>query len=190
MNNKFNMKTEKKYTWMVWAIVVLAIMNITTLLTILYHKNQTVKAEFVTATDQVQSESSSIQYSGRYFRDHLNLNSDQMNRFVEFNPAFRENVRSINYGLNHLRDEMLSEMATKNCNTTKLNTLSDSIGYLHADLKKVTYRYYLEIKNICDKQQQEKLEQLFGGMFASDGRMGQYGKGGQQGRRRGRQFNN
>ena len=113
-----------------------------------------------------------------------------MSRFVEFNPAFRENVRNINMDLNLLRQKMLSEMAAENCDTIRLNTLSDSIGILHANLKKVTYKYYIDIKNICDQQQQEKLEQLFGGMFASDGRMGQYGKGGQQGRRRGRQFNN
>ena len=56
---------------------------------------------------------------------------------------------------------MLSEMAADNYDTIRLNTLSDSIGYLHADLKKVTYKYYLDIKNICDQQQQQKLEQLF-----------------------------
>ncbi len=113
-----------------------------------------------------------------------------MDRFAEFNPAFRENVRNINMNLNLLRQKMLSVMASEKYDTIRLNILSDSIGILHADLKKVTYKYYIDIKNICDQQQQEKLEQLFGGMFASDGRMGQFGKGGQQGRRRGRQFNN
>ena len=81
-------------------------------------------------------------------------------------------------------------MTAEKCDTIRLNTLSDSIGILHSNLKKATYKYYIDIKNICDTQQQEKLEQLFGGMFAGDGRMGKYGKGGQQGRRRGRPFNN
>ena len=127
---------------------------------------------------------------GHYFHDQLSFNSEQMSRFVEFNPVFRENVSCINMNLNTLRQKMLSEMASGKYDTIRLNTLSDSIGILHANLKKVTYKYYLEIKNICDQQQQEKLEQLFSRMFANDSRMGQYGKGGQQGRRRGRQFNN
>ena len=184
------MKEESRKRWMVWAIVVLAIMNITTLITILYQKNQSEDAEFVTAPDQVQSESSSIQYSGRYFRDQLNLSRDQMNRFVQFNPVFRQQARSINIGLDRIRHQMLTEMAKKNSDNNKLNMLSDSIGYLHSNLKKLTYRYYIDIKSICNQEQQKKLEQLFGEIFASDMHMGQNGKGNPNGRRYGRRFNN
>lgn len=68
--------------------------------------------------------------------------------------------------------------------------LSDSIGYLHSNLKKLTYRYYIDIKSICNQEQQKKLEQLFGEIFASDMHMGQNGKGNPNGRRYGRRFNN
>lgn len=184
------MKTENKSRWMVWAIAILAVMNIATIITVLYNKNQAGKEKVVIENNQTESETTSISYSGRWFRDQLNLNSEQMARFVEFNPDFRGTVRNINMHLNLLRQKMLSGMTAEKCDTIMLNILSDSIGILHSNLKKVTYKYYIDIKNICDKQQQEKLEQLFGGMFAGDDRMGQYGKGGQQGRRRGRPFNN
>jgi hypothetical protein len=184
------MKTENKYKLMVWAVVVLAIMNIATILTAIYNRNQTSREKVLVGNTMNKVETTSTVYSGRWFRDQLNLNSEQMSRFVEFNPVFRESIRNINNDLNLLRQQMLSEMAADNCDTRRLNALSDSIGYLHADLKKITYKYYLEIKNICDQHQQQQLELVFGSMFASDGRMGQYGKGGQKGRHRGRQFNN
>jgi len=184
------MKETGKNRWMVWAIIFLAIMNITTLLTILYHENKSDMAEFVSAPVQEMSESSSIEYSGRYFRANLNLNRDQMNRFVEFNPEFREKAWRINVSLERVRHKMLTEMASKNTDNNKLDMLSDSVGYLHARLKKLTYRYYLDIKNICDKQQQKNLEQLFSKMFTSDVKMGHNGKGGPNGRRNGRQFIN
>jgi hypothetical protein len=184
------METENKNRWMTWAIVFLALMNLATVLTIVYQRNKVGKEEVVSEPEQVQSESSSIKYSGRYFRDQLNLSRDQMNRFVEFNPLFREHVRNINYDLNSVRQKMIAEMTSKNCDTIKLIRLSESIGLLHADLKKVTYRYYLDIKNICNQQQQKKLEQLFSVMFVSDEGMGQYGRGGQQRRYRGGRFNN
>ena len=38
--------------------------------------------------------------------------------------------------------------------------------------------YYLNFKNICNQEQQKKLEQLFGEMFNSDIQMGQNGRGG------------
>ena len=174
---------------MIWAVVILAVMNIATIMTVISNRSQITKEKVVMENSQPNSEITSIIYSGRWFRDQLNFSNDQMARFVEFNPAFRVNVRNINRDLNLLRQKMLYEMASEKCDTIRLNTLSDSIGTLHANLKKVTYKYYIDIKNICEKQQQQKLEQLFGGMFAGDGRMGQYGKGGQQGRRRGRQSN-
>jgi hypothetical protein len=184
------MKTENKYKLMVWAVVVLAIMNIATIITAIYHRNQISREKVPAGNTMNKVETTSAIYSGRWFRDQLNFNSDQMSRFVEFNPIFRENVRNINNDLNILRQKMLSEMAAEDCDSKRLNALSDSIGYLHADLKKVTYKYYLEIKNICDQQQQQQLELVFSSMFASDGRMGQYGKGGQHGMHRGRQLNN
>jgi len=184
------MKADIINRWMVWAIAVLMVMNITTLLTILYNRNQFAKTDSVSSSGQVQSENSSIQYSGRFFRDQLNLNRSQMDKFVEFNPEFRQQARNININLERMRHQMLMEMAAKNSDNSKLNALSDSIGYLHADLKKLTYKYFLDIKNICDQEQQKKLEQLFGEMFTSDVHMRQNGKGSPNGRRYGRRFNN
>ena len=94
-----------------------------------------------------------------------------MKMFSEFNPEFRQKVMAINRNLEIKRKEMLAEMSKKNCDTNRLNLLSDSIGYLHAGLKKQTYLYYMNFKRICNEEQQEKLEQLFGEMFSSDVQM-------------------
>ena len=186
------MKPENKQTMMIWAIVVLALMNVTTLVTIVYHQSQSTKLEVVQGENQKQSDSSMVRFSGRYFRDELNFSASQMNRFREFNPAFRMKARSIIVGLAEKRKLMLSEMSAKNSDTVKLNALSDSIGILHAQLKRITYSYYLDIKSICDEKQQQKLELLFQEMFVSDTPLGFPGKGGMNGngRQAGKPFNN
>ncbi|MBK7710890.1 MAG: hypothetical protein IPJ37_08040 [Bacteroidales bacterium] len=184
------MKAANKNNWMVWAIAVLAIMNLATLITIVYHKNNSSDKELVVIPDQSQSESTSVNYSGRYFKDELNLSGEQMKSFSEFNPEFRRNVMAINQSLDMKRHEMLVEMAEENCDTNRLNLLSDSIGYLHARLKKQTYLYYLDFKRICNEEQQKKLEQLFGEIFNSDIQMVKQGRGVQGGRRYGRQTPN
>jgi len=183
------MKADTKIRWMMWAIVLLALMNISTILTILYHRSQAENVKVVNSSDHTKSENASVRFSGRYFRDQLGFDQQQMSRFHEFNPVFRNQVQSINADLAGQRRRMLSEMSAVSADTNRLNQLCDSIGYMHACLKKHTYRYFLDIKNICDKQQQEKLEQLFGEMFAGDLQTGHYGRG-QMGRRRGRQFSN
>jgi hypothetical protein len=184
------MKVVNKNNWMVWAIAVLAVMNLATLITVINHRNKVDEQETIVIPDQTKSENTSVKYSGRYFRDELNLSDEQMKRFSEFNPEFRQKVMAINRNLDSKRHEMLIEMAEKNCDTNRLNLLSDSIGYLHASLKKQTYLYYRNFKRICDEEQQKKLEQLFGEMFSSDIQMGQHVRGVQGGRRYGRRTEN
>ena len=88
------MKAETKIKLMIWAIILLALMNISTLFTILYNRNQAAKLS--NTREQKLSESVSAKFSGRYFRDHLGFNQQQMSRFVEINPVFRRQVMRIN----------------------------------------------------------------------------------------------
>ena len=184
------MKAENKNSMMVWAIVVLAVMNISTILTVVYHKVQANQTKVAQSADSKQPEADSEKFSGRYFRDQLNLSGDQMEKFKTINPAFRPRARNITIELASKRKEMLAEMAAIKSDTSRLNALSDSIGQLHSDLKKISYEYYLGIKSICDQEQQRKLEQIFSEMFGSDSPLGSSGKGGQNGRQQGRRFSN
>jgi Spy/CpxP family protein refolding chaperone len=183
------MKAENKHNLMVWAIVVLAVMNISTLATILYHQYQSKETSINTTQAEQQLETNAERFSGRYFRDKLDLNSDQMDKFREFNPVFRQQARAITLELASLRKQMLAEMTAPNSDTSTLNALSDSIGYLHGNLKKLTYKYYLDMKSICNTAQQKQLEQLFSKMFTNDAPMGFPGKGGRGGGQHGRRFN-
>jgi len=190
MNRRQPMKPESKNQLMIWAIVVLVILNLTTIVTVFYYRNINNRKATVKEESTVQSENASMRFSGRWFRDQLNLSNEQMDRFRTFNPIFRQQVRDINIELNNLRGKMLDEMSAGDHDTAKLNSLADSIGYLHADLKVLTYKYYLDFKEICNKEQKEKLDSLFGEMFAADGQTGKYGQRGPNGRGRGRRFMN
>lgn len=190
MNNINSMKTENKSSWMIWVIAVLVVMNLTTILTVIYNRSKVSEDKEVTATASGMTESSSIKYSGRYFRDALGLSMEQMKKFAEFNPEFRQKAMAINRDLVDKRHAMLNEMTKKECDTARLNVLSDSIGYLHASLKKSTYIYYLNFKSICNGEQQKKLEQLFDDMFNNDTAMGREGMNARGGRRFGWRNNN
>ncbi|HBE42755.1 MAG TPA: hypothetical protein DDW27_16430 [Bacteroidales bacterium] len=184
------MKPENRTRMMIWAIVVLAVLNITTILTIIYHRHQPRPEITVPVSGTIGEENSSVRFSGRWFRDELDLSAEQMNRFREFNPAFRQHVRDINLELNDLRRLMLEEMSSPACDSARLNLLADSIGHLHADLKILTYKYYMDFKVIIREDQKEKLDNMFGEMFATDVQTGRYGPGGPYGRGRGRRFIN
>lgn len=183
------MRTENKRSWMIWAIVVLAVMNLSTLGTILYHQYQSEKPAVNPDEAQKQLETDAEKFSGRYFRDKLNLDGSQMEQFRAINPVFRQQARAITVELASMRKQMLVELASSNSDTTKLNALSDAIGQLHSQLKKITYQYYLDMKGICNTEQQKLLSQLFSEMFTNDSSMSFPGKGG-RGPQHGKHMNN
>jgi len=178
---------ENKNNWMIWAIAALVLLNISTLVTIFYQRNKETEPDQVYVSDPEASESSSLKYSSDFFNNQLNLNKVQMDKFSEFNPAFRQKIRSINIEMARIRNEMLIEMTAEKSDTRKLEKLSDSIGNLHSELKKVTFNYYLNLKSICNVDQREELENLFSIIFTSDSLMENNGRGGQQLRLRRRQ---
>lgn len=153
-------------------------MNVTTFATILVNRGRTVKTGMLHLPEQADSDRTSLRYSGRYFRDHLGLTREQMSRFTEFNPVFRRNAREINISLAELRRQMMIEMSAETSDTVRLNAISDSIGRLHSRLKKISWEYYLDLKNICNKEQEAKLEEMFGSMFTPDGQEFRRGPGG------------
>ncbi len=183
------MRAETKQSLLTWAIVALALMNISTLLTIVYHQKQSNKVEVNQASEKTL-EADAVSFSGRYFHDQLNLNSEQADKFRLLNPAFRPKARKITNELAQIRRQMLLEMSAEKSDTTRLNELSDSIGHLHSSLKKITYSYYLDIKSFCNPEQKQKLEKLFEEMFTNDAPMGFSGSGGPQRWQHGRQFRN
>ena len=184
------MRADTKHSILIWSIVALLLMNISTLVTIVYHQRQSTEARMNPVADQKQLETNAERFSGRYFHDQLNLNSEQTDKFRLLNPAFRPKARQITIELAQKRKQMLIEMSNAKSDTSRLNAISDSIGYLHSNLKKITYKYYLDIKSFCNPEQQQKLEKLFDEMFTNDAPMGFSGNGKPGGWQHGKQLKN
>lgn len=178
--------------WYIWVALILIVINLSALITMLINSKHE-KAYETLSKESSEESALSMKYSGRWFRDELELTGEQMKEFQRFNPSFRQKVRNINSELGEKKKLMLDEMNTEKSDTARLNMLSDSIGMLHAELKKITYTYYLEFKRISTPEQQEKLKEIFSRMFegeipAGPGR-GMQG-GGRYGMRRGQYQNN
>ena len=56
---------------------------------------------------------------------------------------------------------MMTEIAKKNPNPEILDNYAYEIGTLHYELKKQTINHFLELKKICNEEQQESLQKLF-----------------------------
>jgi GTPase SAR1 family protein len=144
-----------------WAVVLLVVLNLTTITTILYHnyKESTEKETIVLGNE------SNNMLNGRFFRQTIGFNNSQMVTFREANREFRPKANGIILQIDSLKNEIFLELKKANSDTVRLNNLSLETGALHSQLKKETNRFYLKIKTVCTPQQIEQLQTTFTPLF-------------------------
>lgn len=152
------MAIQNKYRILIWAIVILVATNLSMGLSFLYHKQQDKKLAEQTEMEAIELPA---QQRTRFFREQLNLEPQQMEIFRELNRNFNRTAWQINHRLESLRIEMVTEMGRKNPDRKKLEKIAYEIGKLHTQIKNETISYYLEMKEICNEEQQEKLNEIF-----------------------------
>lgn len=157
------MITEKRYKLLVWLVIVLIVLNVSTLGTLLYQHifepTNLKKACSVKLCKDTDNK------SNKCFRSSLKLDEKQCASFDVFNKPFREKIRVFTGQLAEKRATMLELLANDKTDTVALNQISTEIGLIHRDIKINTYKYYLDIKQICNAEQQQILKTLFGVIF-------------------------
>ncbi len=173
-----------KNTILIWSVVILALLNVSTIATIVYHNYQ----ERIEKQDIVLDTQGQNPLNGRYFRQTLGFTDSQMEVFREVNHEFRPNANRIIIKIDSLKREMFTEIKKTSSDTVRLNALALETGNLHAQLKRETNRFYLRIKAVCTPQQIEQLQNAFSPLFRNESCPGN-GQG-RQGRGNGNGFRN
>lgn len=158
------METKTKKTLLISTIILLIAINISALSTIYFHnKIQTKKfVELKNMKDEVR-----IQGMHRFIRDELRLTDKQFEQFKEISRTNMRATHNITLKLSKKRFMMMNEIAKVNPNLKTLDDIADDIGQLHYELKKTTINHFLELKEICNDDQQEDLQTLFMHMIQS-----------------------
>lgn len=152
------MVNKNTYRILIWTIVVLLATNLSMGISFLYHKQQDKKfmEEMEKSAIEVPSERRT-----RFFREQLNLQFEQIDIFRELNRNYNRTAWQITHHLETLRADMIRELGQENPNKNTLESISEQIGGLHTTLKKETIDYYLKMKEVCNKEQQIKLNEIF-----------------------------
>jgi hypothetical protein len=96
-----------------------------------------------------------------WYKKTLNLNDEQFALFRGQNLIFRENAEIISQEMNVLRDSIFDESMNEIPDTTKIHRLSQKLGKYHAELKVLSTRYFINLMNVCDKNQKQQLYHIF-----------------------------
>lgn len=146
---------------LIWTVVLLVILNLTTIGTVIYHNyNEKTDSQSI-----VLDTGGNILLSGRYFRQNMGFNDSQMNVFREANREFRPKANQIIFKIDSLKNEIFTELKKQHTDTIRLNRLSHETGIQHENLKRETNRFYLKIKAVCTLTQLQQLQNTFIPLF-------------------------
>ncbi len=142
---------------LIWIIALLAVLNLTIIGSIFYHKAKEKEKSAAVVLDQTGRNP----LNGKYFRNTLGFDEEQMEVFRSANREFRSNANTLLLEMDSLKSALYIELNKNQPDSVKLNQLSDEIGKDHASLKKTTNQFYLKMLAISNPEQKEQLQNTF-----------------------------
>lgn len=147
-----------------WVVALLVLFNLSTIGSIVYHNYQEKEDNEIVVFDS----STESRLNGRYFRQTLGFDNEQMEAFRHANRSFQPKANAIIFSIDSMKNNIFDELKKEQPDTTKLNYLSESIGKQHALLKKATNQFYLKMKDVCSPTQKEQLNEVFSPLFKNN----------------------
>lgn len=161
-----------------WLVIILLATNLATIGTIFYHTSVS------SHETSIENSELPMERRSRFFRDQLGLTPGQMESFRGFNQQFNRRSAQLSGELQQIREEILNELTSENTDTVRLNQLSAELGEKHKELKAETNKLYMELKELSDSTQKERLAFVFQSLLEGDNNFNM-----QRGRGMGRQMN-
>lgn len=143
-------------------IVFLLATNVAVIITFRNH----LRSEKPNIEDKIEVPNSRL---GRFFREELELNSVQHQKFRGFRQHYHQTTNKLLGDMQVIRNTILHELNNRNPNRKKLDKLAHKIGEMHTELKGLTYDYYLNMQGVLNESQQDKMVNIFQSMLTEEG---------------------
>ncbi len=170
-----------RYSVLFWLIIILLIINISAITTIFFGINIRDRKDTKPFPPRTEYQR---HHKGKLLDNSLNLTEEQQQLFKKARHKFFSEAKKTAGLMHKKRVEFINELASDEPDTVKLQEIAKDIGSLHSELKFQTYRHYLDMKNICNSEQEEKLIKLFKSMlYKEDSFMSPRERDGRRGRR-------
>jgi Spy/CpxP family protein refolding chaperone len=152
------MAIQNNYRILVGLVIILFATNLSMGLSFIYHRQQNQNIEENQTEEKLEVPA---QQRTRFFKEQLNLDPSQVEIFRDLNRKFNRTAWQITYKLQDLRIELVNELGNDPPDMKNLNAVSLEIGNQHSHLKNETIDYYMAMREVCNAEQKEKLNELF-----------------------------
>ncbi len=149
---------QKRYQFVV--IILLIILNLGTLLMLTLGRPQR-PPEFA-GPPHPGREQAQIK---RLLRTELEFNEDQIKQFLILRKEHHKQMQKLSDEIRQLKKQMFDEVLEDDAQATLSDSLLNLTQVKQAQIDRLTYNHFLDIKKISKPEQQKKLRLLIHGMF-------------------------
>lgn len=151
-------------------IAVLAATNIATIVTVYYSNDKPDKNIVTTRFDNTRCNEKN-RSEDRFMKQQLNLTPEQAHEFRRLRNEVHTLFRQKNEAIMFNRRLLYAELAQEQVNYVVLDSLSDVIGRLHSEIKKLSVEHYIGMRKVCNQEQRVKLYEMFKRRFEEENNM-------------------
>lgn len=149
--------TKKRLTF--WAIVLLVILNVSTIS--LLWLNQNTRQGGPPPPRAPEQDQRTLQF----LKKELNLTDTQIHKYDQLRQAHAEKTRVLINNIRQLKKDMIDEIFNDGPDTIKAMQIADLIGKKQTELERITFKHFLDLRELCGKEQLGKLQGLVDEFF-------------------------
>jgi hypothetical protein len=98
-------------------------------------------------------------------KEQLDFSDDQVQRYLELREQHHRHTQRLEAEIRDLKREMFSQVLDERAPIAVSDSLLSLVLEKQAELEKVTFQHFLDLKSLCGPGQKEKLKVLMGEVF-------------------------
>lgn len=147
-----------KKRWAFWGVVLLGLMSISALTTVWLQQHRPLAFASRAEGERLEPPHERVM---KFLKEELQLTETQAAQFAEYQTRHFTLAREHRDAIRDLKQELFQELSAPAPDTVKAERLAAAIGARQAELEKITFYHFLELKRLCSPAQQTKLDALF-----------------------------
>ena len=149
--------TKKRFT--IWTILLLVILNISTISMLWLNQNRRPGAP------PPRAEARQDQRTLEFLQRELDLTDEQILQYDQLRQAHGEQTRVLINDIRRLKQEMMNEIFYDEPDTTETMEIADLIGEKQTEIEQITFNHFLDLKELCGTEKVGKLRGLVDEFF-------------------------
>ncbi|MBD3289491.1 periplasmic heavy metal sensor [candidate division KSB1 bacterium] len=150
----------KQNRYLIFVIILLVILNIGTLSMLWFGKSQ--RPAHLPDRQHPENERVRLQ---ELLQSELGFDEAQVEQYLHLRREHREKIDHLNTEIRRVKRQMFDEVLAENPQPTISDSLLNLAQEKQAQIEKLTFRHFLDLKKLCKPEQQDKLRLLMHELF-------------------------